>query len=367
MSLYPLSMIDRPFIALCVLILAIGCEKPFDLSTLPDPRSSVLIGDTSYVELAPPIEGFNGPSGLVMGKDQLLYVADTRNNRIVMLNEAGQTMSQRTILQPIAIGMDFRLDLIIGCVILTPGGDSAGAVIRVRLTSTGHNLATAPVDTIWKEVAKPRRRFVGILALPNNDILAVRRGPDNSSFVDPDGRVLRFSAARGDSVRSAFLTPLGDLTTRAGSGITDINYPTGIGGFPNTNDFVITQSSDGVAYGAVWMRYQSDANFEGWLPRYDPADPIDRSVDFVRPNRFAEARGVVIDPRRRDIFIVDAALDSVVKFDSRGRFRRESFGIDRTGGRMVRPVAAAFFDRTLYILDQSGGRILRFRLSTDLN
>lgn len=357
----------RHLTAIAFALLLSSCDEPFDQSTLPDPREQIVIGDTTYVEVSPAFEGFNGPRAALIGRDQLLYVADTRNHEVVMMNEAGQRLSKRAVLQPVALAMDARLDLLVGGVVIAPSGDSIGAVLRFRLAPGQHDLATAPAETLWKEPARPQRRFVGILALPNNELLVVRQGPNNSSFLDPDARVLRFTAARGDSVRSQFLTPLADLNTRAGSGITDINIPTGIGGFPNTNDFVLTQTSEGVAYGAVWMRYQSDAFFDGWLPRYDPSLVTDRTVDFVRPNRFAEARGVTIDPRRRDIFVVDAALDSVVKFDSRGRFRRESFGVSRTSGRMVRPVGVAFSDRTLYVVDEGSNRILRFRMSTDLN
>lgn len=353
---------------LCIILLAagcitfvsmIGCEERFPLEQLPDPRATITIGDTSYIEIVPPIEGFNQPKALLIGRDQLMYVADTRHSRIVMMNLAGQILGTRNILQPTALGQDFRLDLLVGGVAVEANGDSVGAVFRIRLVPSQHQMAAAQLDTVWKEPARPKRRFVGIAVLPDNRYLVVRRGPDNSSFVDPDGRVLMFSD------KDRFLTPLPDLVTRAGSGITDINQPSGIATFPNTRDFVITQSSEGVAYGAIWMVFQQSSDFEGWLPRYDPAKPDDRFVDFVRPNRFVGAEAVVIDGQRRDIFVVDAALDSVFKFDSRGRFRSESFGFSRTGGRMKKPSGIAFFDKTLYVSDAETNRILRFKLSTD--
>lgn len=346
-------------IATLILLFAAGCEERFPLERLPDPSIAVIVGDTTYVEITPPFEGFNEPRALLIGNDQLMYVADTKNNRIVMMNLAGQILGQRTILRPVCIAQDLRLDLLVGGTVVAANGDTIGAVFRIKMVLSQHNLASARMDTVWREPARPRRRFVGIGVLPDNKYLVVRRGPDNTSFVDPDSRVLLFNAS------DVFQTPLGDLVTRAGSGITDINLPTSIATFPNSSDFLLTQQFDGIAYGALWMVYQQNPEFEGWLPRYDPARPEQRTVDFVRPNRFVQPVGVVIDGRRRDIFIADVALDSVIKFDSRGRFKNESFGFAKSGGRLRKPSGLAFFDRTLYVSDIETNRIYRFRLSTD--
>jgi hypothetical protein len=301
---------------------------------------------------------------LLLGKDQLLYVADTRANRVVMLNRAGGVLSSRPMLAPVSLAQDSRLDLLVGGVIVAANGDSIGALFRVHLVSTSadsaHRLDRAAVDTVWRELAHPSRRFPGIAVLSDNTYLAVRTGPDNSSFIDPDARVLVFSAADG------FITPLPALVTGSGTGIGNINRPTGITAFPGSRDFVLTQSSEGVAYGALWMVYQSTSDFQGWLPRFDPAKLEDRSVDFLRPNRYALAKAVAVDPARRDVFVADAGLDSVFKFNSRGVVRPESFGRIRSEGLMRRPTGLAFFDKILYVLDGDQGLILRFRLSTDV-
>lgn len=340
-------------------IILIGCEDRFPLSSLPDPLAGLSVGDTTYLEVTPPFEGFNEPGGIFIGPDQLLYVADTKNNRIVMMNTAGHILGVRTVLRPTAVAQDLRLDLLVAGLVLEGGKDSVGAVFKIRLVPSQHNLSNAKIDTIWKEQARPNRRFVGLGVMPDNKFFAVRSGPDNSSFVDPDARVLMFNA------NSTFQTPLGDLVTRAGSGITDINQPTGLAMFPNSRDFIVIQHSVGVAYGAIWMTYQQSSDFEGWIPRFDPSKPEQKSIDFIRPNRFVQASAVVVDERRRDIFIADAALDSVFKFDSRGRFKSESFGFHRTNGRMIRPTGLAFFDKTLYVADAGTNRIFRFRLSTE--
>ncbi len=350
----------QPSVLLFVCFLGLqGCEEKFPLSQLPDPNIRPTIGDTSYIEIVPPYDGFGGPEALLIGQDQLMYVADAKNNSIVMMSLAGQQLATRPILSPRALAQDLRLDLLVAGSVVEASGDTIGAVFRIKLVASRHDLATARLDTVWKEPGRPKRRFVGIGVLPNNRYVVARSGPDNSSFVDPDGRVLLFNAD------DTFQTPLGDFITRAGSGITDINRPTGVAMFPNARDFLLLQETEGMAYGVLWMVYQSDPNFEGWLPRFDPSLPELRSNDFIRPGRFVLPSGAVVDGRRRDIFVADAALDSIIKFDSRGRFRSESFGFQRSGGRMLEPTGLAFFDRTLYVADRKTGRILRYRLSID--
>jgi hypothetical protein len=339
-----------------------GCQSPMDIAELPQQPAVIL--DTSYVAIYPPYGGFMGPEGILVGKDQLLYVADTRANRLVMLNRAGGELSARTILHPRSVSQDSRLDVLVGAEVVAANGDTVGAILRITLVSasgdSAHRLDVAPIDTVWRELAHPHRRFPGIAVLNDNSYLAVRDGPDNSSIIDPDARVLEFGA------NDVFITPVPAFVTGIGTGIVNINHPTGIAAFPSSKDFIVTQTSEGVAYGALWEVYQSTNDFQGWLPRFDPSLSEDRNVDFILPNRLRLACAVAIDPSRRDIFIADAALDSVIKFNSRGVFRSESFGVARSNGMMLNPSGVAFFNQILYVLDRDQGIVLRFRLSTDV-
>jgi len=339
-----------------------SCQKAYDLSTLPQPPDTPL--DTSYVELFPPFPGFAGAEDVLIGNDQLLYVADTRGNRIVMMDRAGQIMSTRTMLHPHAVTQDFRLDLLVGGELVASNGDTVGAIFRVHLVSsdpdTAHHLEKSRIDTVWQELAKPARRFPGLAVFYDNTYIAARVGPDNSSFIDPDGRVLLFDA------NDRFITPVPALTTGTGSGITNIYFPTGCAAFPGVKDFILIQSSQGVSYAAIWLQYQVTSDFIGWVPKFDPANPDQRGVDFIRPNMYVLPQGVAIDNVRRDVFIADATLDSVFKFNSRGAFKSESFGFYRSGGVMKKPSGLAYFATVLYVLDGETGQILRYRLSADV-
>lgn len=355
------------FIIVVLAIAWIGCQEKFDLATLPKATDIVSIGDTTYIEKSSWTGIFNKPTAVLYGQDQLIYVADTYNNRVVMLNQAGQILStSKVILHPISLAQDQRLDLLVGAETVETNGDTIGIVLRIKLVSASHHLESVQYDTVWKEPARPNRRFTGIGVILNDEYLIARDGPDNSSFVDPDARILRFRyRPNATGKKDSFITPLGELQSGAGSSITNINHPTSLATFPNSGDFIVTQSSDGVQYSAIWMVFSKTADFEGWLPKYDPSNPDQRSIDFVSPNRFQYAKGVGIDRIRRDIFIVDAKLDSISKFNSRGRLKSESFGTRTPGISMRAPASVAIAENTLYVCDTENDRIILFRLSTD--
>ena len=381
-----------------LLILMIGCgekitwtsyPEKFDITTLPDPGSSTVIGDTNYIEILPPWGGFEEPTAILMGNDQLLYIVDHANNEIVMMDIGGAVLKRRTILHPTSIAQNSKLDLYIGGEAISPNGnDTMGVIYKISLvrydtvnidtvidpfthdtsfvkrdTSIfyNHDLQTAPMKIVRAEIAHPKRRFPGIGILPGNGYLAARVGPDNSSFVDPDSRVLLFT--KGDTL----ITPLSDLVTRStiATNIPEINQLTGLTTLPASRDFMVLQSSSGATYTVFWMMYQKTADFDGWIPKYTPNK---NPVDLISSIRFQEPTGVTVDKRRRDIFVVDSELDSVVKFDRNGRFKTESFGKNKSRGilpGLSHPHGVAFSnDCTLYITDTGNKLIRRFKLST---
>jgi hypothetical protein len=375
------------------LVVILGCEEQFDLTQLPDAKQVVVIGDTTYIEISPPWGGFLDPRSILIGHDQLIYVGDYANNEIVMMNAAGVVLHRRTIPHPTAIGQNNKLDLYVTGETLSPNGDTIGAVYKINLVRFdttyfshydtiivggdttirsnyrdtsfyyNHNLSIAPIRIVWQEPAHPRRRFTGIAVFADNEYLLTRVGTEYS-FVDPDSRVLLFNK------EDVFVNVVGDLATRptGGSTLTDINQITGITAFPNSRDFILTQSLEGVRYGALWMIYRNQPDFQGWLPKFDLTDPLQRGTDFVTQG-LRKPVAVAIDRRRRDIFVVDAELDSVIKFDRNGKFKRESFGKVKSESATLpgldNPTGVAFSnDCLLYIVDNGHKLIRRFRLST---
>ena len=375
-----------------------GCEDRFDRGSLPNPTQVTNPGDTSYVEVFPPWGDFGSPSAVMIGNDQIIYVCDYEKNEVVMLDAGGTVLTKRSIPHPVCIAQNSKLDLYVGGEAISPNGvDTIGAIYRIFLARfdtvyvagydtviqfgdtivtpvyrdtayfANHHLDSAHTRIVWEEPGRPNRRFRGIGIMPDNGFLVARYGPDNSSFVDPDCRVLRFSATDTSDV---FVTPIGDLITRGsgGTAISDIRYLTGIMIFPGTKNFLLTQKTDGVVYGAVIMTYTKNAIVDGWSPTYDPSDPATRGADIIRPYRFQNAVAAAYDKKRREIFVLDAALDSVMKFSNTGRFKQESFGRYITSSEnfpgLNSPMGIAFSnDCTLYIADTGNKVIRRFKLS----
>jgi hypothetical protein len=386
------------FLILVILVSAIvigGCEQKITPPT-PVQDSGGRLGDTSYVEIFPPWGVPGTPTAILIGNDQLIYIADYENNQIHMMDAGGTILLSKNILHPVALAQNSKLDLYVCAETINPKTlDTMGAIYRINLVRWdtiyiagiridtllhdtsyvyrdtsyfySHNLVEAHTRLIYSEPARPQRRFVGIGILPGNGFLVARTGNDNSSFVDPDARVLRFKS------NEEFETPIGDLVTRAsgGTAITDIRNPTGIMLFPSSSDFILTQNSSQDAFGAIWMAYFETNDFRGWLPKYDPAKSSQAGIDFIRPRRFLNATAAAYDKRRREVFIVDSELDSVVKFSSTGQFKSESFGKSNTEKNglpaLSHPRGVAFSsDCTLYIADTGNKMIRRFRLSTQM-
>jgi DNA-binding beta-propeller fold protein YncE len=336
-----------------MLLLCQGCTERYPVDQLST-NDVTTTSDTTYLEIYPPFQhGFSNPTAVLFGKDQFLYVADTKNNRVVVMDAAGGYLGEFSVHSPISLGQDYRLDLFVGGTIK----DSVGAIFRIHLQKFQQMTGPATIDTIYVEDGEPQRRFVGFAMLPDNKFLTARTGTDNSSIYDPDTRVMYFSN------QGNYVTPISDLVTVAGTGIIDINKPTGLLSFPNSYDFILLQKNEGVAYGAIWMTYSAD--LESWSPKFNPSNAAQVNVDFIKRNRFVYPTGVAIDNKRNDVFIADVAQDSIFKFNKYGSLRKESFGLYGTGGRLVSPSGITFFDKTLYIADSTKNCIYRYKLSID--
>jgi len=334
-----------------------GCEKKYDFSTLPkDERIS--LNETTYVEITPAISGFTKISSVIVGGDQLIYVADYEANTIYQLDISGKLLGAFSISHPSALAQDSRLDLLV-CAETA----SVAAIYRLPLSKFGLRLSNVPqtaAKRIWIESRNPQRRFSGIAILAENQYIVSRVGTNNTNPIDPDSRILWFK--KNDTLE----TYVTDLQTGTGSGITYLYKPTGILSFARRKDFIVTQTSEGVNYGALWMIHYSSSDFTGWLPYFNPANPSQRT-DFVRPDQFTNATGGAVDQSSSEVFILNAGANSnsyaVFKFDRRGRFKKESIRPNMVSPPLLNPSSAAFADKVLYVAQET--RIFRFKLSTD--
>lgn len=365
---------------------------------------AAVFDDTTYIEVLPPIEGFGDPRAVMIGTDHLLYVADYGANTLFMMATDGTVLGQRQVRHAFSIAQSDSMDLYVGAeegvfsepdsslvdtfgvlyrinlvrfdttylagldTIVGAGGDTTFApVFRDTTIYYNHDLETAHRSVFWQEPLNPARQFVGTGILPDGRFLVARTGPGNTSIIDPDTRVILFDSG------GTLLAPLGDLITCTSqcSSIASISALTGISVIPSSPDFILTQRNSGTntRYGVVWMKYYRTADFDGWIPKFDPASPGMDTVDLIRQNTFMNASAIAVDFQRRTVFVTDADEDSVFVFGWNGMRKPGSFGriLTQSGGRpaLSRPSGIAVDDAgTLYVVDSGNKTVRRFMLQS---
>lgn len=353
----------KVFFLIAAALLIAGCTDKFDLGELPlDVEIPDIIGDTSYVQIGRAWTDFDQPRDVIVGFDQLIYVADTGNDRIVMLDLGGtvQGISQ-TIPDPVAIAQDRRLNILVAASHDTTvnGQDyRVAAIYKIDLFAADHNIEEAPVKRVYTESpAHARIEFTGIAALYDNRYYVTRRGPNNTSPVNPDNAVLWFS--KDDQLLPREQWP---NLLPTGTGLRALSQPSAIATFPNrqTTEFVFASIAEDSQFKVQWIAFTIIGDAFRWDSFLNPQR--DAGADLLQSGRFTQPEGLVVD-NDGNIFVVDTAVDSVYRFNNRG-IERHSFGGSDT---FYEPNGVAIDpNKTVYIADTGNNRIVRFRLSTDL-
>lgn len=118
------------------------------------------LDDAEYVLYVSPLDesrgyDFNQPSDIFYGADNLIYVADTGNDRIVMMDIGGQIQGfSGYIPHPEAITQNDSLQLLIV--------NKTNVVYKIDLFAHNHQIDSAPVDTVFEQASEPNRQFTGI-------------------------------------------------------------------------------------------------------------------------------------------------------------------------------------------------------------
>jgi len=306
--------------------------------------------------LNPEWGGFNHPEDVIIGREPLVYVADTDNDQIVMLNLDGQRLGTRSIKHPVAIAQDYRLNLIV-CAQFDTLGQTFSSVYKIDLVASNHQLETAPIKRILPQLSdlnKPDRKYTGAAVFYDNSYLIARTGPNNSNLIDPDNSLLKFIVKNNgtkDSLigRVALLEP-------TGTGILSVNKVSSIKSFNKKNyDIVITLVGEN-SFKTQWFRYLESQEFTGYENNLTPA-----ASNLMTPGFFTKPEGSEIDPSG-NIYVAESSRDSVYKFNSLGD-KLIGFG---GPGVFSKPYAIAYFNKILYVADRGNNRILRFILSTDV-
>ncbi len=344
--------------AFCLLLfsffyIACGGEK-VPLPLQPDnPGGTTAASDTTYLQLQPvwgPATGygFNQPKDILLGREPLIYVADTENDRLVMLDLAGNILGEsQHIANPVALTQDSKLNLLIVT--------DTNKIYRINLVAVRHQIAGAPVELVFEEIDNPDRRYTGIAAVLVSvqgfsviNYLVTATGNDTR-----DNQVLVFPETFDVRVPNALsLEPngLGILSAAQPSGITSLR--------DFSVDFIFCMTGEN-SFKVQWI---TTSQF-GIVPRLNPAQG---NFDIFAPGKFSMPEDVTVDPEG-NIYVVDADSDSLLKFSAAGD-ELQSFGGPGAGEKQFhQPQGVAFFDKTLYLADTGNDRIVRFKLSTDID
>lgn len=406
-------------IILSIIILSLastGCkesifgEKDPDISTEFPSVPSTDLKPIEFIQLAPMWMGFNHPEDVMVGYDELIYVADTYNNRVVQMDVNGTVLGSISVPHPVALAQDRKLDLLVAGRKDTVAGSSSislACIYRINLYTANNRISNATAVPIvihpgyilgrTLRVSDSTVYFTGIATLADNTYYITRTGPSNSDITQPggpDNNVLAFGSS--DQLQ----TPLTSYLTATGTGKASANQITSITTYavpPQRANvdvrrhFITTLKGEnsfrvqGMRYssGREDIAYASDPDLEfsdttvgrRFLYDSDPADGIVQSI-------FKSPEDVTYAADRGYIFVVDSKTDSLYQFTSNGiegilppTFSNErkniivSFGGTGNGLRQFNdPMGVAYYqpDKVVFVADAGNNRIVRFKLSTDI-
>ena len=187
--------------AFLVSIILYSCVEKFDINEfdLSDTSGNVT-GDTIYVKLSPDWEGFNRPQDIMIGKEPFIYIADTDNDRVVMMNLDGEILGTRSIKKPVALAQDYELKLIVCAkydTLINNQPITLNAVYKIDLFAANHQIENAPIEIIipatTTDLNNPDRDFTGTAVFYDNSYLVARKGPNNGTVFNPDNSILQYT------------------------------------------------------------------------------------------------------------------------------------------------------------------------------
>lgn len=393
-------------ILLPLLILTMGCENFFGEKTTIDflDPPNFEESEIAYVPILPVWDEVEYPVDVIVGWDELVYIADSVAEEIICYDQAGNELGRFAIPGLTALAQDRSLDILAcGTLDTTILGESftLPTIYRLDLNKTGaggYGLKNAFIENkivhpFYFKTGIPDRSdeavsFRGIAPLGLGEYYVSRNGPDNSTiqFGGPDDAILSFS--KEDILLSpiAIVTSIGTFRDffKKPQGIASMIQPPqeniGLSQLENVDFYYTSINADNVlkVQKVVLAVGNFGANYE--IFPFAVGDTTQADGFLLEPFKFERPVDVTVAGDGTNyVWVVDQATDSVYQFNSTGLEGVNPpavFNTDKNitvsfGGRgqgltqFDNPRAVAYLNEILYVADGGNGRILRFRLSSD--
>lgn len=389
------------YILLLLAFIVYGCQgylgKKTDLGFIDIPKTTNTI--VSYIPIQPVVNGFSYPTDIIVGYDQLIYVADSGAGEIICYDLAWNKLSSFAIPGLSTIAQDRELDILaVGTFDTTISAVkyTLSAIYRLELKNAEYGLGQACVE---KKIVHPfyfkqqfstndaKVRIRNIAILGNNWYYVTRTGPDKSAteFGGPDDAVIQFD--KNDN----FISPIG-VQTSTGYYSNYFQSPVGIATLAQppqstivspSGDFIFTSVNPTTSLKVQYIQQQVSDNGTAYVvEQLITGDTSQASGFLYTPNRFISPVDITVSGDGTNyIFVVDATKDSLYQFTTTGlegvksppalhsnKNIKVSFG--GTGNGLTQfnnPRAVAYYNNIVYVADAGNGRILRYELTTDIN
>lgn len=358
--------------------------------------------EAGYVPILPFWDGFDNPTDIYCGFDEMIYVID--NNGLNVLDQTGKIYNTIAIPGAVAVTQDRRLHTYVaGRVDIDVDGDGVTENLAAvyHLTGTGNGNVQI-IDTLIHPFCDASRNitafrgaddevveFTGISTLADNTLYIARKGPRNdlAGIARTDNAVLFYDAAGNNIGYANGLSPVTSnlkSTWDISSIATFAAPPQSLSGISSSPEFLITLTGVGAQYKCLWITQVSDPEAgisyaeNSLLTVFDYTE-ADRFL--YEPDRFISPSDVYIAPDFTGyIFVTDEGTDSLYIFTRKGyegvnppagstttKQIIASFGGEGDGPFNFRdPSGVAYLRNMVYVADKGNGRICRYKLSTDL-
>ena len=423
--------ISKSILLLALLGISIaGCDAIFDSKEdattdeifevgKQDPKAATDV--VGYAALLPFWDGFDNPTDIFIGYDELVYVTD--NEGLHVLDLAGrvyrtiplQNASDVTQDRKLNIYVAARYDTVIKAVDSTYAWNLP-AVFKIKNANGAGDLqfsdtlvypfADASRNTFASKTVRldttrndnyEKVEVTGLTCLADNNLYVSRVGPSNATnaIEAPDNIVLEYRPQVVGGEETEQMQNIRQIRTLSpttpslisGVGISDISSFIGPPQRPSKSDsrsFLLAQASQNqnIPFRVLWINAVFTTDGLVFQPNTTllQTDTASANGFLYEQNKFQEPTGIAYASDGTNyIFVVDAGTDSLYQFQSNGHEGVNppagssaekpiivSFGGEGSGPKNFNdPSGVTYFDQIVYVADKGNNRIARYKLTTD--